>query len=101
MTLLVAALEMMGPRSTISSGLGLVAGTWGIIYGLKAKSFTAYGRFTSREAHSFAPNWGHRLLVVTISATAADSFYMGVLRSEARIYASLETVIAALNKVDV
>jgi hypothetical protein len=43
MALLVAAVEVIGSRSTISSWLGLVAGTWGIIYGIKAKTFTAYG----------------------------------------------------------
>ncbi len=50
MPLLVAALEMTGPRSTISSWLGLVAGTWGIIYGIKAKGFTAYGH-DALESH--------------------------------------------------
>jgi hypothetical protein len=80
MTLLVAAMEIIGPRSTISSWLGLIAGTWGIIYGIKAKSFTAYGRFTSREPYSFAPNWGHRLLVVAISATAAVTSLVFIIR---------------------
>jgi hypothetical protein len=80
MTLLVAVVEMMGPRSTTSSWLGLIAGTWGIIYGIKAKSFTAYGRFTSREPQSFAPNWGHRLLVVTISAAAAVTSLVFLIR---------------------
>jgi hypothetical protein len=80
MALLVAAVEVIGSRSTISSWLGLVAGTWGIIYGIKAKTFTAYGRFTSRESESFSPHWGHRLLVVTISGAAAVTSFVFLIR---------------------
>jgi hypothetical protein len=77
---LVEAAEMIGQRSTTSSWLGLIAGTWGIIYGIKAKTFTAYGRFTSREPESFAPTWGHRLLVVSISAAAAVTSFVFLIR---------------------
>ena len=57
MTPFVSASEIFGPRTMISSWLGLLAGVWGVIYGLMAKSFTTYGRFTSREPESFAPTW--------------------------------------------
>ena len=58
-----------GPGS-VSAWLGLVAGVWGIFYGLKAKHFTAYGRLSSREPEDFVPTWRHRLLVVSIASVA-------------------------------
>jgi hypothetical protein len=64
------SIVLLGQRTTVSSWLGLVSGTWGILYGLQAKQFTAYGRFSSREPESFPPNWRHRLFVVSISAIA-------------------------------
>jgi len=78
---LVSALEIIGPRTMISSWLGLIAGDGGVIYGLKAKSFTAHGHFTTREPQSFAPTWGHRVFVVTISAVAAITSLLFLLRN--------------------
>jgi hypothetical protein len=49
------SIVFLGQQTTVSSWLGLVSGTLGILYGLKAKQFTAYGRFSSREAESFTP----------------------------------------------
>ena len=80
MTPLVSALEIIGPRTMISSWLGLIAGV-GVIYGLKAKSFTAHGHFTTREPQSFAPTWGYRVFVVTISAVAAITSLLFLLRN--------------------
>ena len=64
------SIVLIGQRTAVSSWLGLVSGTWGIFYGLKAKQFTAYGRFSSREPENFAPNWRHRLFVVSTSTIA-------------------------------
>src|SRR5882672_9500631 len=59
----------------------LGCGRWGVIYGLKAKSFTAHGHFTTREPQSFAPTWGYRVFVVTISAVAAITSLLFLLRN--------------------
>jgi hypothetical protein len=70
-----------GPRTVITSWLGLISGIWGIIYGLRAKQFTAYGRFSSREAESFVPNWRHRIFVVSISAIVVLTSLRFLLKS--------------------
>jgi len=66
-------LTTIGNPTVGSSWLGLVAGAAGIVYGLKAKEFAAFGRFSSREREHFVPNWRYRLFVVSISAVAVLS----------------------------
>jgi len=68
---LALLVDCLGERTAVSSWLGLVCGTAGIFYGLRAKTFTAYGRFTGREPQIFAPTRVHRVLVVAISGAAA------------------------------
>jgi hypothetical protein len=55
---------------SLSAWLGLIAGVWGILYGLKAKHFTAYGHLSSREPERFAPTWRYRLFVISIASIA-------------------------------
>jgi len=81
MTLHISPSEIIGSRTMISSWLGLVAGVWGVIYGVTARSFTAYGRFTSKEPESFAPTLRDRLFVVTISAAAGIASLVFLLRN--------------------
>ena len=81
--LLFSSICLIGQRTVISSWLGLISGTWGIIYGLRAKQFTAYGHLSSRESESFAPNWRYRVFVVLISAIAvltSLAFLLGLIR---------------------
>jgi hypothetical protein len=68
------SIVLIGHRTAVSSWLGLVSGTWGIFYGLKAKQFTAYGRFSSREPENFTPNWRYCLFVISISTIAVADF---------------------------
>jgi hypothetical protein len=69
----VITLLAIGKPTTIGSWIGLMAGLWGIFYGLKARQFTAYGHLTTREREHFVPNWRHRLFVVLISTVAVVS----------------------------
>jgi hypothetical protein len=69
-------------RSTTSAWLGLIFGASGIVYGLTAKRFTAYGHLSGREPERFRPTWRHRLLVVSISAIAALSSLAFLLRAK-------------------
>jgi len=51
--------------------LGLVGGTFGVLYGLRAKEFIAYGfyGFTSKQQEKISPRWYHRLAVILIAST--------------------------------
>jgi hypothetical protein len=44
------ATVLLSQRTTVTSCLGLVSGIWGIVYGLNAKQFTAYGHLSSENA---------------------------------------------------
>jgi len=54
----------------LAAWLGLVAGSWGIFYGLKARHFTAYGHLSSLEPERFVPTWRYRLFVISIASIA-------------------------------
>jgi len=73
--------DCIGQRTAVSSWLGLICGVAGIFYGLRAKTFTAYGRFTSKEPQIFAPSWVHRALVVAISVVAAITSLVFIARN--------------------
>jgi hypothetical protein len=66
----VTLVVYLGQRTTVSSWLGLVCGVTGMLYGLRAKTFTAYGHLSSKEPQIFAPTWVHRGIVIGISGVA-------------------------------
>lgn len=78
LTLLV---HCIGQRTAVSSWLGLVCGVAGILYGLRAKTFTAYGRFSSKEPEVFAPSWVYRACVVVICGAAAITSLVFIARN--------------------
>jgi hypothetical protein len=67
------ALSTIGNPTVLTSWIALVAGIWGIVYGIRAKQFTAYGHLTGREPENFVPNWRYRFFVILISAVAVLS----------------------------
>jgi hypothetical protein len=75
------ALSTIGKPTIITSWISLVAGVWGIIYGLRAKQFTAYGHLTGREREHFVPNWRYRLLVILIATVAVLSSLRFLLKN--------------------
>ncbi len=65
--------EVLFIASNVPSAiLGLVVGVCGVLYGLKAREFIAYGfrRSASKEPEKVVPTWYHRLWVVLISTVA-------------------------------
>jgi hypothetical protein len=77
----VTLVVYIGQRTTVSSWLGLVCGVTGILYGLRAKTFTAYGHLTSKKPQIFAPTWAHRAIVVGISAVAVITSLVFITRN--------------------
>jgi hypothetical protein len=66
-------LDMFGPPTEIGSYLSLISGLGGIIYGVTAKRFSRFGRFSAREREYYVPGWGTRFFVVLISTGAVLS----------------------------
>jgi len=66
-------LNMFGPPTETGSYLGLIYGLGGIIYGLTAKRFSRFGRFSGREREYYVPKWGSRVFVVLVSTGAVLS----------------------------
>jgi hypothetical protein len=73
--------EWIGQRTVFSSWLGLVCGVGGIFYGLRAKTFTAFGRFSRKEPEVFAPSWVYRAWVVVICGAAAITSLVFIARN--------------------
>ena len=63
---------LINPRvSTSSAVIGLLAGFYGVAYGLWSREFVFHGRFGTHDPERSTPSWQERALVVSVSALVA------------------------------
>ena len=60
----------IGKPTLVSAGLGVFAGLYGVLYGLRAQQFVRHGHFSHKQPESYTPTWLQRFFVVSVSAAA-------------------------------